>query len=68
MAKKNKGPRIIITLECIQCRQDDNSNLKRSPGVSKYTTTKNRRNTPAKLELSKFCRYCNTHTTHKEIK
>ncbi|WP_310489513.1 50S ribosomal protein L33, partial [Chamaesiphon sp. VAR_69_metabat_338] len=26
------------------------------------------RNTTARLELSKFCRYCNKHTTHKEIK
>lgn len=66
MGKKNKGPRIIITLECTQCRQD--GIVKRSNGVSKYTTTKNRRNTPAKLELSKFCRYCNAHTLHKEIK
>jgi large subunit ribosomal protein L33 len=29
---------------------------------------KNRRNTTARLELSKFCRHCNKHTTHKEIK
>lgn len=66
MAKKNKGPRIIITLECTQCRQDGIS--KRSLGVSRYTTSKNRRNTPGKLEISKYCRYCNSHTVHKEIK
>ncbi len=66
MAKKNKGPRIIITLECTQCRQDGIS--KRSLGVSRYTTSKNRRNTPEKLEISKYCRYCNSHTVHKEIK
>jgi large subunit ribosomal protein L33 len=64
MAAK-KGARIIITLECTECR----SNLdKRSPGVSRYTTMKNRRNTTARLELKKFCRHCNKHTTHKEIK
>ncbi len=64
MAAK-KGVRIIITLECTECR----SNLdKRSPGVSRYTTMKNRRNTTARLELKKFCRHCNKHITHKEIK
>ena len=66
MAKKNKGPRVIITLECTQCRQAGIT--KRSAGVSKYTTSKNRRNTPEKLEISKFCRYCNAHTVHKETK
>jgi large subunit ribosomal protein L33 len=62
---KSKGPRIIITLECTECRQNQ---AKRSNGVSRYSSSKNRRNTPDKLELSKFCRFCNKHTTHKEIK
>lgn len=64
---KSKGPRIMITLECTECRQKDTS-MKRSAGVSRYLTSKNRRNTPEKLEISKFCRYCNKHTVHKEIK
>jgi large subunit ribosomal protein L33 len=62
---KNKGPRIIITLECTKCRGNDK---KRSQGVSRYLSVKNRRNTPDKLELLKHCRYCNEHTIHKEIK
>jgi large subunit ribosomal protein L33 len=62
---KNKGVRIVITLECTECRTNAN---KRSPGVSRYATTKNRRNTTARLELKKFCTHCNTHTVHKEIK
>ncbi len=62
---KSKGPRISITLECSQCRKNDN---KRSKGVSRYLTSKNRRNTTEKLELSKYCKYCNEHTIHKEIK
>jgi len=32
------------------------------------TTTKNRRNTPNRLELKKFCPNCNSHTEQKEIK
>lgn len=62
---KNKGPRILITLECVECRQTDQ---KRTSGVSRYMTSKNRRNTPEKMEISKFCRYCNKHTIHKETK
>jgi large subunit ribosomal protein L33 len=62
---KNKGIRILITLECTQCR----SNLeKRSLGVSRYSTQKNRRNNPERLELNKYCRHCNKQTIHKEIK
>ena len=62
---KAKGSRIVITLECMDCRTNEN---KRSNGVSRYTTKKNRKNTPERLEVKKFCRYCNTHTNHKEIK
>ncbi len=62
---KNKGPRIFITLECTECRENQN---KRSNGVSRYLTSKNRRNTSEKLELLKHCKHCNKHTLHKEIK
>jgi large subunit ribosomal protein L33 len=62
---KNKGSRVLITLECLDCRQNTD---KRSPGISRYTSEKNRRNTPERLELKKFCRHCNRPTIHKEIK
>ena len=62
---KAKGVRIVVTLECTECRTNTN---KRSNGVSRYTTMKNRRNTTSRLELKKFCTHCNTHTVHKEIK
>ena len=62
---KTKGIRIIITVECTQCRTNAN---KRSSGVSRYATTKNRRNTPNRLEIKKFCPHCNFHSLHKEIK
>ena len=48
--------REIIILACSECKQRN------------YTTTKNKRNTPKKLELKKYCRYCRHHTLHKEIK
>ena len=59
---KNKGTRILITLECTECR------LQLRPGVSRYSTEKNRRNNPERLELKKYCPHCNKPTVHKEIK
>ena len=62
---KNKGTRILITLECIECRSNSE---KRSNGVSRYHTQKNRRNNPERIELKKYCSHCNKPTIHKEIK
>lgn len=63
---KSKGARITITLEC-ECRNLPNKE-KRSTGICRYTTSKNRRNTPNRIELNKFCKYCNSHAIFKEIK
>nr|ARW60607.1 ribosomal protein L33 [Polysiphonia sp.] len=62
---KNKGSRIIITLEC-ECR--NNKSIKRKNGIYRYTTSKNKRNTPNRLEIKKFCTYCNKHEVFKETK
>jgi large subunit ribosomal protein L33 len=62
---KSKGTRILVTLECMDCSKN---HKKRSNGISRYSTTKNRRNNPTRLELKKFCKHCNMHTTHKETK
>ena len=62
---KNKGTRILITLECTTCRSNLN---KVKPGVSRYSTQKNRRNNPERIELKKYCPNCNKSTIHKEIK
>jgi large subunit ribosomal protein L33 len=62
---KSKGTRLVITLECTECKKNE---MKRSPGVSRYVTKKNRKNNPERIELKKFCPHCNKHTTHKEIK
>nr|YP_009580352.1 ribosomal protein L33 [Juniperus tibetica]QBK47107.1 ribosomal protein L33 [Juniperus tibetica] len=63
---KGGNVRITITLECTSCTQD--SVEKKSKGISRYTTRKNRRNTPDRLELKKFCPSCHKHTIHGEIK
>jgi len=48
--------RDIITLACADCKNRN------------YTTTKNKKTTPDKLELKKFCPSCRKHTAHKETK
>lgn len=54
---KSKGVRLVVTLEC-----------KTAEGVYRYTTTKNRRNTPSRLELKKYCPLSRKHELFKEIK
>ena len=63
MAKK--GTRVVVTLECTEARTS--TDPKRSNGVSRYTTEKNRRNTTERLELKKFNPHLNRMTIHKEI-
>lgn len=65
---KNKGARIIITLRCIDCKNLSNGDQKRKSKKFDYTTTKNRRNTPDRLVLKKYCPTCNVHSLQKEIK
>ena len=62
MAKKTKGVRIQVILECTEHKE---SGL---PGTSRYVTMKNRRNTPDRMELKKFNPILKRHTVHREIK
>jgi large subunit ribosomal protein L33 len=59
MAKK--GPRNVITLECTEARKEGKS-------PSRYTTTKNKKTTPERLELKKYNPALRRTTVHKEIK
>lgn len=64
---KTKDSRIIISLKCTECNSLKSKNIPIRKKIT-YTTTKNRRNTPERLELKKFCPNCNFHTIQKEIK
>ena len=61
MAKKKKEARQVITLDCTEARA-----LGKSP--SRYSTMKNKKNTPKRLELKKYNPSLRRHTIHKEIK
>ena len=60
MAKK--GNRVQVILECTEQRS---TNI---PGISRYITTKNKKNSPDRIELKKYNPYMKKVTVHKEIK
>jgi|TARA_B100000780_G_scaffold23032_1_gene14738 large subunit ribosomal protein L33 len=60
MAKR--GNRVQVILECTEHK---NSGLS---GTSRYITTKNKKNTPDRLEIKKFNPIMKKNTIHKEIK
>jgi large subunit ribosomal protein L33 len=62
MAKKSKDARVQVILECTEHK---NSGL---PGTSRYITTKNKKNSPDRLELKKYNPVMKKMTLHKEIK
>ena len=48
--------RTMIILACTECKNRN------------YTSGKNKKNTPDRLELKKYCPHCKKHTVHKETK
>jgi len=48
--------RVKITLACTECKQRN------------YNTMKNKKNSPDRLEMNKYCRFCRKHTLHRETK
>lgn len=60
MARKEDRVQVIL-----ECTEQKNSGVK---GMSRYISTKNRKNDPERLELKKYNPYLNKHTIHKEIK
>ncbi len=62
MAKKSKDARVQVILECTEHKKTG------EPGTSRYITTKNKKNTPDRMELKKFNPILKKMTVHKEIK
>ncbi len=60
MAKK--GNRVQVILECTEHKETG------LPGMSRYITTKNKKNTPERMELRKYNPVLKKYTVHKEIK
>jgi large subunit ribosomal protein L33 len=48
--------RDIITLQCTDCKERN------------YTKTKNKKKTPGRVEMKKYCPRCRQHAVHREIK
>ncbi len=51
-----KEDRVVVEMACTECRNRN------------YTTTKNRRNDPDRMELRKFCPRCRGHRQHREAR
>jgi large subunit ribosomal protein L33 len=62
MAKKSKGNRNQVILECTEHKGTG------MPGTSRYITQKNRKNSPSRLELMKYNSILKKKTLHREIK
>lgn len=56
MASKSKENRLSVTLACTECKERN------------YTTEKNRRNDPERLEFTKYCKRERKHTVHRETR
>jgi large subunit ribosomal protein L33 len=50
------GAREKITLACTECKRRN------------YESMKSKRNTPDRVELKKYCRWCARHTAHRETR
>ncbi|MEW6309090.1 MAG: 50S ribosomal protein L33 [Bacillota bacterium] len=48
--------RVIITMACTDCKRRN------------YTTTKNKKSDPNRIELNKYCPTCQASTVHKETR
>ena len=57
-----KGNRVQVILECTEHKASG------MPGASRYITTKNKKNTPDRIELKKINSILKKMTVHKEIK
>jgi len=51
-----KALRTKIILACTECKQRN------------YNSTKDKKAHPDRMEVKKFCRFCNSHTAHRETK
>ena len=60
MAKK--GNRVQVILECIEQKESG------MPGMSRYITTKNKKNTPDRMERKKYNPILKRVTVHRVIK
>ncbi|MGG1313108.1 MULTISPECIES: 50S ribosomal protein L33 [Cohnella] len=48
--------RVVVTLACTNCKQRN------------YTTSKNKRTHSERIELKKYCKFCNEHHVHRETR
>ncbi|MDD3520516.1 MAG: 50S ribosomal protein L33 [Actinomycetota bacterium] len=48
--------RVNVILACSDCKRRN------------YTSVKNKKNDPDRIEVKKYCKWCRKHTVHKETR
>jgi large subunit ribosomal protein L33 len=48
--------RVNVTLACGDCKRRN------------YSSAKNKKNDPDRIEIKKYCKWCKKHTVHKETR
>ncbi|HHT78178.1 MAG TPA: 50S ribosomal protein L33 [Actinobacteria bacterium] len=48
--------RVNVILACNDCKRRN------------YTSVKNKKNDPDRIEIKKYCKWCRKHTVHKETR
>lgn len=48
--------RVLVTMACTECKRRN------------YSTKKNKRNDPDRIEMKKYCPWCRGHTLHRETR
>jgi len=48
--------RVNIILACTECKRRN------------YTSSKNKKNDPDRIEMKKYCKFCKKHTIHRETR
>ncbi len=56
LPERRKKLRQNVILACEECKRRN------------YTTKKNKRNDPDRIEMKKYCKWCGSHTLHKETR
>ena len=46
--------RVTVVMACTECKQRN------------YTTDKNKKTNPDRMDLKKYCKFCRTSTVHRE--
>ena len=54
LSRRHDRMRVTVIMACTECKQRN------------YTTNKNKKTNPDRMDLKKYCKFCRTSTVHRE--